>query len=66
MLHLIMAALLLQQASPVDGKKVQELVERFGSEDIAVREAATNELLAMGEGVLPLLEKAKDGADAET
>jgi len=66
MLNLILAAVLLQQAPPVDGKKVQELVERFESEDIAVREAATTELLGMGEGVLPLLEKAKDGADAET
>jgi len=66
MLNLILAAVLLQQAPPVDAKKVLELVERFGSEDIAVRETATTELLAMGEGVLPLLEKSKEGADAET
>jgi hypothetical protein len=66
MLNLIMAAVLLLQAPPVDEKKVQELVGRFGSEDIAVRETATTELLAMGEGVLPLLEKFKEGADAET
>jgi hypothetical protein len=65
MLHVLMAAVLLQQAPRIDEKRVQELVEKFGDEAIAEREAAVAELLAMGEAVLPLLEKAKGAAAGE-
>jgi len=65
MLHLVMAAVLLQQAPKIDEKRVQELVEKFGDEAIAEREAAVAELLAMGEAVLPLLDKVKGAATGE-
>jgi len=65
MLHLLMAAVLLQQAPKIDEKRVQELVEKFGDEAIAEREGAVAELLAMGEAVLPLLEKVKVAAAGE-
>src|SRR5258705_5070517 len=65
MLHLVMAAILLQQAPKIDEKRVQELVEKFGDEAIAEREAAVAELLAMGETVLPLLDKVKGAATGE-
>lgn len=66
MVFLMAAVVLLQQAPPVDEKKVLELVEKFGSDDIAEREAATRDLFAMGEGILPLLEKAVTTARGET
>lgn len=72
MLHVLMAVVLLQQAPKVDEKpkidekRVEALVEKCGSEEIADREAATGELFAMGEAVLPLLEKALGAAKGET
>jgi len=72
MLHVMLAVVLLHQAPKVDEKpridekKVEALVEKCGSEEIADREAATGELFAMGEAVLPLLEKALGAAKGET
>jgi len=65
MVHVLMTVVLLQQAPRIDEKKVQELVEKCGSEEIADREAATAELFAMGEAVLPHLEKAMGSARGE-
>jgi hypothetical protein len=72
MLNVLLALVLLQQPAKadekpkLDEKKVEALVEKCGSEEIADREAATGELFAMGEAVLPLLEKAMGAAKGET
>lgn len=58
-MSLLLAALLLAQAPPVDEKKVQELAEKCGAEAIVDREAAMKELMAMGDAILLFLEKAK-------
>lgn len=57
----LLAAVLLAQAPALDDKKIQELVEKCGAEAIAEREAAVKELMAMGDPVLPALEKAIKG-----
>src|SRR5688572_14330792 len=62
---LLTAVVLLLQAPAVDEKKVQELLEKCGSEDIEVREAASRELYALGEPALPVLEKAAAEAKGE-
>ena len=66
MVALAAAAVLFAQAQAIDEKKVQELVEKCGSDEIAEREAATRELFALGEAALPLLEKAAAAARGET
>src|SRR5688572_22572955 len=62
---LLTAVFLLLQAPAVDEKKIQELLEKCGSEDIEVREAASRELYALGEPALPVLEKAAGEAKGE-
>lgn len=66
MVALITALLLLPQAPALDEKKVQELIEKCGSDDIAEREAATRDLFAMGEPALALIDKAARAAKGET
>jgi len=66
MAALAAAIVLFAQAQAVDEKKIQELVEKCGSDEIEARETATRDLFAMGEAALPLLEKAAAAARGET
>ena len=50
----------------IDENRVAELIKKLSAEDLNDRDAATNELLAMGEGVAPLLNKAMSSADSDT
>ncbi len=60
---LLLAGSVSQEAP--DEKKVREILEKFDSDDVSVRAAAEEELLNLGETVVPLLEKARAGAGAE-
>ncbi|KPK50812.1 MAG: hypothetical protein AMK72_01300 [Planctomycetes bacterium SM23_25] len=46
-------------------KQVARLVARLGAESYADRQAATNELVKMGKGIVPLLKKHLESPDAE-
>lgn len=61
LLALLLAAALLAD----DAEHVRGLVERLGAEDVAAREAAQAELIAMGAAALPALQEALSHADPE-
>src|SRR5258706_13906474 len=63
MLVLLLALGALQD-DPVE-KKVKALVEKLDADEPAARNQAQEELAALGESVVPLLEKAKAGAGVE-
>lgn len=67
MLTAALAALLFQAAPPneIDPKRVKDLVDKLNADDLAERTQAEADLVALGEGVVPLLEKSKPGAPAE-
>ncbi len=50
----------------LDEGRVAELIKKLSAEDLNDRDAATNELLALGEAVAPLLSKAMSAADSDT
>ena len=54
------------QEAPPDEQKVRELVEKLDANDVSVRAQAEGELSALGEAVVPLLEKARAGASSES
>jgi hypothetical protein len=62
----VLLAALLLQAPALDEKRVAELIEKCGSDDIAEREAATRDLFAMGEPAVALIDKAARAAKGET
>ena len=45
-------------AEPVDGKKIEKLIEKLSSDDFSDREKASTELDAIGAPALDLLRKA--------
>lgn len=69
MIHAIAFAFLAsafpQEAGAPDEKKVGRLIEKLNSDDANERNQAEADLAAMGEAVVPLLEKARPGAGAE-
>lgn len=65
---MILLLLLLAYPSPQDDPveaKVRALVEKLDADEVALRTQAQEELSALGEAVVPLLEKAKAGAGVE-
>ncbi len=60
---LAVASVLAQAAEPKPS--AEELVARLGHEDFAARQKALEALVAMGEGAVEALEKARGSADAE-
>jgi len=64
-----LAPLLPFRVKPVDpppqDKEVEDLVGQLGSEDFAVREAATAKLFEIGERAVHALRRAKEGGDLE-
>lgn len=63
MLILTLALLAFQD---VDEKRVAELLEKLRDDSLEVRDQAEADLMTMGEGIVPILEKAKKTADSET
>lgn len=61
---LLLLALCSLQDETVE-KKVRALVEKLDADEVAVRNKAHDELMGLGEAVVPLLEKARAGAGAE-
>src|SRR5262249_43202798 len=56
----------LQQATPVDEKRIRQLMALWDDDDFAVREKASRDLIQMGHVTLALLEKAaKEAPSAE-
>jgi hypothetical protein len=54
-----------KKPAPVDEAKVTPLIEQLGHEREAIREAATKDLLKLGDGALPHLRKARAAADGQ-
>jgi hypothetical protein len=54
-----------KKPTPVDAAKVTPLLEQLGHDRQAIREAATKDLLKLGDGVLPHLRTALAAADGE-
>jgi hypothetical protein len=65
LLILIPVALAAVVALAQDAAKTDELIERLGNEDYAVREEATKALIEMGDEAIPALEKALESEDLE-
>jgi HEAT repeat protein len=66
MIEIALAALLAAVQDPaLDEKEVLKLVEKLNADDVAQRAQAEADLMALGEGVVPHLEKARPGAPAE-
>jgi hypothetical protein len=65
-LGLVSVVTLAPAAGAAESPSVAELVKRLGDSRFAVREAAQKELLTRGEGIVPELDRLKQGADAET
>ncbi len=61
----LLAAAAPQQGSAPDEKEVRELAERLNADDVAARAQAEADLIAIGEAVVPILEKLKPQAGAE-
>lgn len=59
------ASAAVQEPPKVDEDTVKALVTRLGADDPKEREQATQDLLAMGEAVLPFLAKYKESDDPE-
>jgi hypothetical protein len=62
----LLAALLWVVRLDAEPPSVADLVKQLGDPKFAVREAAQNELLKRGEGIVPELDRLAKGADAET
>src|SRR5688500_9812075 len=62
----LLCLMILVPAARAEPATVADLVRQLGHTRFAVREAAEAELLRRGEAVVPELEKAAVGADAET
>jgi len=58
-------ALLALGAGPQESQDMEALIQKLGASDIAVREAATRDLLAKGQAGRPALEKASRNPDGE-
>jgi len=54
-----------QEGAPPDEKKIRELGEKLNADDLAERTQAEADLAAMGEAVIPVLEKLRPQAGAE-
>jgi HEAT repeat protein len=54
-----------QETSPVPVEKIKELIKRLGDDAFAVREKATEDLVALGKAALPLLREATSNPDLE-
>src|SRR5260370_18534323 len=54
-----------EHAKEVDSQKCAPLIRRLGDESFAVREKASQDLVALGEAAVPSLEKAQKSSDLE-
>lgn len=64
-LIVFLIASIIQDPKP-DDARIKELISQLSAEEPKVRDTATSELMAIGDPVLPFLDKARSGADAET
>src|SRR6266704_1830827 len=61
----LLAGLFADEPPPAWQPRIEALIRQLGDASFAKREAATKALLAEDEKIVPLLDKAKKGADLE-
>jgi HEAT repeat protein len=61
----LLAAVRKRTLTPADRQRIRDLIRRLGDEAFAVREKASNEMVALGTMALPLLQQARRSSDPE-